>query len=401
MNSRRHALKSVAAATGLSALGLPLTTWAQSGELVVAAAPPITGVFAFAGVGLNMGVNDYCEWRNEAKGGIMGRKLRYISEDSGYKMDQAMAVFKKLMAAHKPPVFYGDSTAWAKAASVEVSQLGTTLTCSPSFASDLADPDKVPYYFMAGPTYASMCAILLEYINSQAKGGTKPTVALVYSDTEFGRDPIEATKERAKKMGLNVVSEIVTKPGSVDVSAEVAKLRRARPDYVIFHGYVLAPIPEFIRQMREAGMTGTQFMGTIWSMDKSTAEAMGPVGDGWMGVMPYRYSHDTKDAPAMVTMNQFAQKRRPEIKYVSTFYTHGWLVGAIFSEVMERVLKANKPLTGPNMKAALQTMTDWDSGGISGLPVNLKGHQIATGRIYRFDANAKLFEPASGWIKTA
>ncbi|NBY04126.1 MAG: amino acid ABC transporter substrate-binding protein, partial [Betaproteobacteria bacterium] len=72
-------------------------------------------------------------------------------------------------------------------------------------------------------------------------------------------------------------------PGSVDVSAEVAKLRRARPDYVIFHGYVLAPIPEFIRQMREAGMTGTQFMGTIWSMDKSTAEAMGPVGDGWMG----------------------------------------------------------------------------------------------------------------------
>jgi branched-chain amino acid transport system substrate-binding protein len=156
MNSRRHALKSVAAATGLSALGLPLTTWAQSGELVVAAAPPITGVFAFAGVGLNMGVNDYCEWRNEARGGIMGRKLRYISEDSGYKMDQAMAVFKKLMAAHKPPVFYGDSTAWAKAASVEVSQLGTTLTCSPSFASDLADPDKVPYYFMAGPTYASM-----------------------------------------------------------------------------------------------------------------------------------------------------------------------------------------------------------------------------------------------------
>ena len=318
MNSRRHALKSVAAATGLSALGLPLTTWAQSGELVVAAAPPITGVFAFAGVGLNMGVNDYCEWRNEARGGIMGRKLRYISEDSGYKMDQAMAVFKKLMAAHKPPVFYGDSTAWAKAASVEVSQLGTTLTCSPSFASDLADPDKVPYY-----------------------------------------------------------------------------------DYVIFQGYVLAPIPEFIRQMREAGMTGTQFMGTIWSMDKSTAEAMGAVGDGWMGVMPYRYSHDTKDAPAMVTMNQFAQKRRPDIKYVSTFYTHGWLVGTIFAEVMERVLKANKPLTGPNMKAALETMTDWDSGGISGLPVNLKGHQIATGRIYRFDANAKLFEPASGWIRTA
>jgi branched-chain amino acid transport system substrate-binding protein len=53
------------------------------------------------------------------------------------------------------------------------------------------------------------------------------------------------------------------------------------------------------------------------------------------------------------------------------------------------------------MKAALETLTDWDSGGICGLPVNLKGHQIATGRIYRFDATTKLFEPASGWIRTA
>jgi hypothetical protein len=71
-----------------------------------------------------------------------------------------------------------------------------------------------------------------------------------------------------------------------------------------------------------------------------------------------------------------------------------------FSVDFERVLKANKPLTGPNMKEALESLGDWDSGGISGLPVNLKGHQIATGRIYRFDTSTKLYEPASGWIRT-
>ncbi|HSQ73641.1 MAG TPA: ABC transporter substrate-binding protein, partial [Rubrivivax sp.] len=165
---------------GLGAAGLSALPWmpaiAQSGEIVVGAAPPITGVFAFAGVGLHQGLGDYCEWRN-ANGGIAGRKIRYIGEDSGYKMDQAMSVFKKIMAAHKPPVFYGDSTAWAKAAAQEVSQLGTTMTSSPSFASDLADPVKVPYYFMAGPTYQAMLEILLEYINGTAAGGTKPSVA--------------------------------------------------------------------------------------------------------------------------------------------------------------------------------------------------------------------------------
>ncbi len=34
-------------------------------------------------------------------------------------------------------------------------------------------------------------------------------------------------------------------------------------------------------------------MGTIWSMDKTTVDAMGAAGQGWMGVMPYRYSYDT------------------------------------------------------------------------------------------------------------
>ena len=114
---------------------------------------------------------------------------------------------------------------------------------------------------------------------------------------------LEATRPDGRLLGLDadgaaIAQEIVTKPGAVDVSSEVAKLRRAKPDFVIFHGYVLAPIPEFIKQMRESGMSATP-MGTIWSMDKTTVDAMGAAGQGWMGVMPYRYSYDTKDAPTM------------------------------------------------------------------------------------------------------
>jgi branched-chain amino acid transport system substrate-binding protein len=396
---RRRMVGAGVGAAGLAALPLH-SAIAQSGEIVIGAAPPITGVFAFAGVGLHQGLGDYCEWRNATKGGVAGRKLRYIGEDSGYKMDQAMSVFKKIMGAHKPPVFYGDSTAWAKAAAKEVSQLGTTLTSSPSFSSDLADPKNVPYYFMAGPTYTAMGEILLEYINRTSRGASKPAVAIVYSDTEFGRDPISGIKAKATALQMPIVQEIVTKPGAVDVSSEVAKLRRAKPDYVIFHGYVLAPIPEFIKQMREAGMTTTP-MGTIWSMDKTTVDAMGAAGQGWMGVMPYRYSYDTKDAPTMQVIKDFAAKARPNMSYVPLFYTHGWLVGMIFSEVMERCLKAGKALTGANMKAALESMDNWDTGGVTGLLASLKGHQIASGRIYTYDASSKLLEPASGWIKTA
>lgn len=394
--NRRRMVQAGLAGAGLSSMGLPLSSaLAQSGEIVVGAAPPITGVFAFAGVGLNAGLGDYCEWKN-TKGGIAGRKVRYVAEDSGYKTDQAVSIFKKIMANNRPPVFYGDSTGWAKAIAAEVSQMGTVLTCSPSFSSDLADPQKVPYYFMAGPTYAAMIAILLEYVNRTARGSTKPSVAFVYSDTEFGRDPIAAGKARAEKLGIPVALEIITKPGAVDVSAEVIKLRRAKPDFVIFHGYVLAPIPEFIRQMRDAGLKSVG-MGTIWSMDKSTLDQMGASGDGFLGVMPYRYSFDHTRTPTMSQIEQWGS-RKPNNPWQTLFYTHGWLVGMLFDEIITRTLAAKKELTGPNMKAALESIDKFDTGGIFGVPISLKSHSIPVGRVYKVSAGDRAIVADSDWI---
>ena len=71
------------------------------GEIVIAASQPITGIFAFAGTAMNNGLNDFVLWKN-ANGGVAGRKLRYVSEDSGFKLDQGVAIFKKLMASDKP-----------------------------------------------------------------------------------------------------------------------------------------------------------------------------------------------------------------------------------------------------------------------------------------------------------
>ena len=72
---------------------------------------------------------------------------------------------------------YAEKAQQAKAAAKEVSQLGSTMTCSPSFSSDLADPKNVPYYFMAGPTYAAMGEILA----LTANGTLAPVVDKVFS----------------------------------------------------------------------------------------------------------------------------------------------------------------------------------------------------------------------------
>ncbi|MGA0572703.1 ABC transporter substrate-binding protein [Variovorax sp. VNK109] len=371
-----------------AAMAAPLTVRAQAEDIVIGGSIPMTGVFAFAGIGINAGIADYVKIVNDA-GGIKGRKVRYVPEDTGYKVDVSVAAYKKITSQNKVNLYYGDSTGFSKTINPELERNGQILMAGASFATELNDPAKYPMQFLVGPDYTEMFGILLKHI-AKEKPGAK--VAFVYSDSEFGRDPIEKSEAEAKKLGLSVPLKLMTPPGSVDVSTEVIKLRRAAPDYTIFHGYVLAPIPEFVQQGKQMGMT-SKWMGTFWTMDSSTVMKMGDAGDGFMGVMPYRYYYDTSAKSPMLDK---IRAMRPE--YQSTAYTQGFLTAMLFVEAAKRTLDAGKPLDGKNLKAALNSIKDFDTGGLIGVPITIKGNSIPVGRVYRADMKAQKMVPASDWI---
>ena len=380
----RRALLLAAGAT----LVTPLVQAQAAEDIVIGGSIPMTGVFAFAGVGINAGIADYVKIVNDG-GGIKGRKLRYVPEDTGYKVDVSVAAFKKITSQNKVNLYYGDSTAFSKTINPELDRTGNILMAGASFATELNDPVKYPNQFLVGPDYTEMFGILLRHI-AKEKPGAK--VAFVYSDSEFGRDPIDSSEALAKKLGLTVPVKIMTPAGSVDVSGEVIKLRRAAPDYTIFHGYILAPIPEFITQGKQQGMT-TKWMGTFWTMDSSTVMKMGEAGDGFMGVMPYRYYYDTA---AKSPMLEKIRQLHPD--YQSTAYIQGFLTAMLFTEAAKRTLNANKELNGKNLKAALDSIKDFDTGGLIGVPITIKGNSIPVGRVYKADMKTQKMVAASDWI---
>ena len=89
----------------------------------------------------------------------------------------------------------------------------------------------MPQHIVPGPTYPELHEILMEHIARTSRRRPKPKIAYVYADTEFGRDGIPGGKARAQKLGLPIVEEIVTKQSGIDVTPEVAKLRRAQPGH--------------------------------------------------------------------------------------------------------------------------------------------------------------------------
>jgi len=383
--TRRTAL-ALALATATTLAGAPARA---ADDIVIAGSMPLTGVFAFAGIGVHAGIQDYVKIVNDA-GGIAGRKVVYVAEDTAYKVDQSVAVFNKLTSQNKVNLYYGDSTGFAKTINPELNRLGTMMMAGASFATELNDPKAYPLQFIAGPDYTEMVGILLQYI-AKTKPGAK--IAFVHSDTEFGRDPIGPSEALAKKLGLDVVVKIVTPPTAVDVSTEILKLRRADPDFTIFHGYVLAPLPEFMNQAKQLGLK-TKFMGTFWSMDNSLWGKVGDAADGFMGVMPYRYYYDTEGKSPML---EKIRAMRPE--YQSTPYLQGFLTTMLYLESAKRVLEGGKELNGPNLKAALNSIKDFDTGGIIGTPITITGNSIPVGRVYRYDAAKKAMLPNSDWIQ--
>lgn len=361
--------------------------FAQAPEIVFGAANPMTGVFAFAGVEGFEGGRDFFEMINR-QGGIAGRRVRYVNEDSGYRVDAAVAIFTRLMSQYQIPVFFGDSTGFQKAINPELNRRGTTVMAGASFATEIDDPAAFPNQWIPGPNYSDQLRVLLRYIQSQKRGAS---VVLVHSDTEFGRDPIAVAEAEIPRLGLTLAEKIVTQPGSVDVSGDVLKIRRRNPDYVIFHGYVLQPIPEFMAQARQAGMT-SRFMGTFYSTDTTLMNRAGAAADGYMGVSCYNFE---PNAPGAM-MNAVREMNPGRTR--TNAYFQGWMNALLGTEVVRRTLAANQELNAVNLMRSARSIQNFDTGGLFGVPISLVRNAVPTGRIYEYKAADRRLVPASDWI---
>jgi branched-chain amino acid transport system substrate-binding protein len=388
MQAKKIVLVGVAMFATMAFLTTPLVVQAEE-VIKIGAAQPITGPFAFAGTKINEGLWDSIKYTNE-KGGINGKKLEYIFEDTQYKVDKAVAIFKRIMAKDNPLIFYGDSTGTGKALSPMIKDKYKVFYGSTSFASELANRDENPYVFVSGPTYSDMVGILLKYI-SQKKPGAK--VAFFYSNTEFGKDPIPFGKKIAQQLGLDLVAEMVDKPGAVDVTPHVIEIKRKKPDYLIIHGYVLSPVPALLKGCKDMGVKVIP-MATFWGMGKMVLDKLGPLAEGFTGVMQYTYYW--YDVPGIREMKAFNAKHHPDVKHRTTYYTQGWFTGMIFAECLRRADAAGK-LNREGLSEALASIQNWDAGDLIA-PVSFKNNKIPVAKVWQADVNKKVFAPISDWI---
>ena len=180
--NRRKAVQALGAA-----IAGPITTnyalaQKEKSEIVIGAAMPVTGIFSMAGAFLSAGMSDYIALRN-SQGGILGHKIKYVWEDSNFKVEQGVNVFKKMMANEKLSFFYADNTGLCKAIAREALESGTVMTATASCAAVVADPVirlKVVEVVVMSPPLTAMSpatvsvSVVLLYVSPASPPNVEP-----------------------------------------------------------------------------------------------------------------------------------------------------------------------------------------------------------------------------------
>src|ERR1019366_1098345 len=229
--TRRHAM---AGATGLLAApliarhALAATRGVSDTEIIIGNMTDLSGVTAVQGTNnaqaMRMAFDDV-----NAKGGIHGRKIRFVSEDMEYIVPKAVQAMNKLL--NHDNIFFAlanGGTPHNDAVMPAMLEKGVPnvfpLTCARSMYE--------PFNRLKFGQFASYYDQMRAGVKYFAEKRGKKVIGSMYQDTDFGKDVHAGVVAQTEAMGMKVAGIAASRPTDTDFNAPVAKLRDAGCDLI-------------------------------------------------------------------------------------------------------------------------------------------------------------------------
>lgn len=299
---------------------------------------------------LRDGADAYFKYVND-KGGIHGRKIKWLVENDSYNPQQTMAVVKKLV--DRDEVFAIVSTlgtATGVAVLPFVLQRGVPFIACLSGSPLLVD-SKEKWVFGVAPLGLQMGGSLGEYAADTLKA---KRVAIFYQNDQYGKDGRDGAVVALEKRGLKPVGEANYVPSDVDVSSQVLKLKESNPDAVVLYS-IPKHVSLFLKEAQKLGWK-TKFLSDNPMTDPIMVDLAGSALDGLI-VNFFTAISDMPD-PLVKQANEILAKYYP--KTGPGYYSYQGMVGAIlFAEAAKRV---GADLTREKLVKALESLKDFKTG---------------------------------------
>ena len=317
-------------------------------EILVGTITDLSGVTAIQGVNSANAIRLAFDDVN-AKGGIHGRKVRYIVEDSQYQVPRAVQAMNKLL--NNDRVFFtieDGGTPMNNATWPMAIEKGTPKLLPLSPARSMYEP----FHKLKFSQYASAVDQVRAGVKYFVEQRGKKSVCLMYQDTDFGKESLIGVNLQTEAMGMKLIASTAHKPTDTDFSANVAKLREANCDLVVL-GTIVRDTILIISTARKLGWN-VDMMGQIAAYDTAIAEAPGGVGEGFYSMTPSMYAYPDDPRPAVrEVMQRYKARYGVDLNYLGEC---GYTSAQIALEALQR---AGRDLTVDSLLHAMETITDF------------------------------------------
>ena len=241
------------------------------------------------------------------QGGINGRKFDIIQEDTACDPAKGIAAAKKLV--HQDKVFYlhGNSCSGvAMAVKPTVSPTGIPWiiahAVNPKITMPVNEKKSIFHGVPAGPAYGSTMGKFI-----MSKPGVK-RIAMVAHTNDWAKAYCDPAIEVIKASGGEIIEELTLERGQTDATAQVLKLKKANPDFILGCLYEAETVI-FLRDAKKYGVR-IPVMGTAGTDLENTLERLGDPD----AVKDYYVLHafvDKVDGPKMKKWNDIILKYYP------------------------------------------------------------------------------------------
>lgn len=268
-------------------------------EVIIGTYTDLSGVTAM------WGVNNTNSWRmvfdeTNAAGGVHGRKIKYIVEDSQYQVPRAVQASNKLL--NRDNVFLmvaNGGTPMNNATMPEQLSKGVPNMFPLTSARSMYAPFHHMKFGLAASYYDMMRSGVKLFVEERGK----KAICAMSQDTDFGRDVMDGVRDQMKAMNISLVTETLHKPSDTDFTASVARLRDAKCDLVLL-GTIVRDTIQIVASARKTGWN-VEFLGQVAIYDEAVAEAPGGVTDGIYAMTSVLFAYPDDPRPQV---QEFAKK---------------------------------------------------------------------------------------------
>lgn len=344
----------------------PVSLTAQDDEPIkVGAIFDLTGPTADVGQLYADGIVAYIDYVN-ANGGIEGRQLELFSQDYAYSVENAENLYIEYIN-EGVVVFQGWGTGDTEALRGRIAEDQVPFM-SASYSAALGDPAEAPFNFLPGTTYSDQFIILMQFmLDEWTAEGFAPEemkVALFHNDSPFGTSPLADGQAWGDEMGVEVIGVPMPR-GAASFDAEITtNIIEGGATHVVVQN-TSGPAALLLRNLDDLGLRDFVIFGCLnWCADEILVDGAGDAAEGVLGALPF--GPTSVDLPGQEAAREWlAENDDRTLEEASLHFTQGWWTMAVMVEGIRLTLVNGEELTGANIRANLETLENFDTGGIT------------------------------------